>query len=67
LTLKGITFGGGKPLAIINDHTFSVNELASVRLGSTNVAIRCLAIGKDRVRILIVPTGREQDLALPEL
>ncbi len=67
LILKGITYGAGKPLAIINDHTFGVNELASVRVGITNIVIRCLAINKDRVRVVVVATGGEQELSLPGL
>ena len=66
LILKGITYDAGKPLAIINDHTFAVNESAKVRIGSTNVLIQCLAIGKDRVRVVVVPTGKQEELSLPE-
>jgi hypothetical protein len=41
-----------------------VNEEGKVRVGRTNVAIRCLAIRQDSVRIRIVGSGEERELRL---
>jgi len=49
-------------VAIINDRTFGVNEQALVRMGKTNVSIRCLVIRQDAVRILVVGSGEEREL-----
>jgi hypothetical protein len=57
---------GGSPSAIINGHTFMVNDVGPVRLGGTNVTIRCVAIQKDSVRIQEVASGQEQQLDLPK-
>ena len=42
-----------------------MEQQADVRLGATNVTLRCLEIRKDGVRVQIVGTGLEQELALP--
>jgi hypothetical protein len=64
LTLKGISGTSARPMALINDHTFEVNEEAKVRVGRTNVIIRCLAIHGDVVRIRIAGSGDERQLRL---
>ena len=50
------------PLAIINGHTFAPNEEAKVKLGASNVLIRCVAITKNSVRIWEVDSGQEHEL-----
>jgi hypothetical protein len=65
LTLKAIFWNQQRSLAIINDRTFGLNQQGDVRLGATNVTLRCLGIRKDRVRVQIVGTGQEQELVLP--
>ncbi len=62
LVLKAITWTQDHPLALINDRTFAVNDEHLVRLGETNVAIRCLAIREDSVRIRITGSGEEREL-----
>jgi len=62
LTLKAVFWDPTRPTALINDHTFGVNEEAKVRLGATNVTLRCLAIRKDAVRIQVADTGQELEL-----
>ena len=66
LTLKAIFWQRQQSLAIINDQTFGLQQQADVRLGATNVTLRCLEIRKDGVRVQIVGTGLEQELALPD-
>jgi hypothetical protein len=65
LVLKGILWTPGRPLAIINGVSLGSDEQAKVRVGNTNVLIRCLSIGKDSVRIRLVTSGQERELSLP--
>jgi hypothetical protein len=62
--LKGISFTRNHPLAMINDGTFEVKEEGTVHVGGTNAVIRCMAIGPNSARILIVKSGEERDLAI---
>ncbi len=64
LLLKGISSAKDKPLALINDRTFAVGESGRVRVGTTNVAVRCLSIGDHSARIRILDTGAETELQL---
>ena len=66
LVLRGISWAQAQPLAIINDRTLGVNEQGRVRVGKTNVAVRCLAIRPDGVRIKVIGSGEEQELRLKE-
>jgi hypothetical protein len=63
LKLDGVLWGS-RPVAIINGHSFLSNDLNSVKIGGTNVAIRCLGIQKTSVRIQHVDSGKEQELRL---
>ena len=49
LVLKGITRAGRSSLALINNRTLGVGEQAKVRLGESNVLIRCLSISNQSV------------------
>ncbi len=64
LVLRGLSSARAHPLAIINDQTLAVGETANIRIGTTNVLVRCLAIGKRSVRIQLVDSGQEQELEL---
>jgi hypothetical protein len=64
LTLKGISGGAGRRLAIINDRTFGQNDLARMRLAKTNVLIRCLEIRTHSAVIRFEDTGEKQELRL---
>jgi len=64
LKLDGILWGN-RPVAIVNGRSFLANDLNPVKVGGTNVIIRCLAIQKTSVRILNVGSGKEQELRLP--
>jgi hypothetical protein len=65
LTLKGSSSGGNKPMALINDQTFSVGDTAKVRVGTSNLLLRCLAIEKQSVRVQVVESGQITELRLP--
>ena len=64
LALKGILWSKTRPLALINNHTFAANEEGKVRLGQSNVLIRCVAIREDSVVVQIVGSGGQQTLRL---
>jgi hypothetical protein len=64
LVLKAVFWDQKRPLALVNDHTFGVQEEGNVRLGTTNVTVRCLAITQNTVRVRIVGTGEERELVL---
>jgi hypothetical protein len=64
LLLKGISSAKNLPLALINNQSLAPGESARVRVGTTNVLVRCLAIGARSVRVLIVDSGKEVELHL---
>lgn len=64
IKLNGIMWGD-RPVAIINGHSFLAHDLDQVKVGGTNVTIRCLGIQKTSVHIENVSSGKEQDLYLP--
>ena len=64
LALNGIVWNQTHPTALINGRTFAPSEEARVKLGQTNVLIRCVAIRQDGVRIRIVSSGQEHELSL---
>jgi hypothetical protein len=66
LLLKGISSARNQPLALINDQTFAVGESAKVRVGTSNVWVRCLAVGPRSVRIREVDSGKETELFLAD-
>ena len=64
IKLDGVLWGS-RPVAIINGRSFMANDLNPVKVGGTNVIIRCLGIQKTSVRIQNVDSGKEQELSLP--
>jgi len=64
IKLDGVLWGS-RPVAIINGRSFLANDLNPVKVGGTNVNIRCLGIQKTSVRIQNVDSGKEQELCLP--
>jgi hypothetical protein len=64
IKLQGILWGN-QPVAIINGRSFFSNELKQVKIGGTNVTLRCLEIRKKSVRIQNLDSGTEQELPLP--
>ena len=63
LTLKSISGSGSKKLALINNQTFAVGETAKVRLGTTEVKLRCEEIRESSV--LISLDGKPEKKELP--
>lgn len=63
LELKGIFGTKGHARVLINDQSFAVGESGKVRVGKTNVVVRCLEIRDDSVRIQIVGSGEERELS----
>jgi len=63
LKLEGILWGS-RPVAVINGCSFLANDQNAVKIGGTNIMIRCLGIQKTSVRIQNVNTGKEQELRL---
>jgi hypothetical protein len=66
LMLKGILRSNGHIQALINDQSLKVGESARVRVATSNVLVRCLAIQNDSVRIQIGDSGELQELSLPK-
>jgi len=64
LVLKGISWIASRPLAIINNQSFAPGESGKVRVGITNVTIRCLAVQANSARIQILASGEELELSL---
>jgi hypothetical protein len=64
IKLQGVLWGS-RPVAIINGRSFLASDLNPVKVGGTNVIIRCLGIQKTSVRIQNVDSGKEQELSLP--
>jgi len=64
LKLQGVLWGN-QPVAIINGLSFFARDQKQVKIGGTNVTIRCLEIGKKSVRIQNLDSRTEQELPLP--
>jgi hypothetical protein len=63
IKLQGVLWGN-QSVAIINGRSFFANELNQMKIGGTNVTIRCLEIRKKSVRIQNIDSGKEQELSL---
>ena len=64
LVLRGILLASNQPLALINNRPLAVGESGKVRVGQTNVLVRCLAIATNSVRVEISGSGETQELWL---
>jgi len=64
LALKAIFWDAKRPSALINDHTFGVQEEGKLRLGTSNVTVRCVAIRQNAVRIRVNGSAEEKELVL---
>jgi hypothetical protein len=64
IKLQGVLWGN-QPVAIINGRSFFAKDQKQVKIGETNVTIRCLEIGEKSVRIQNIDSGTEQELSLP--
>ena len=66
LMLKGLLGGGSHALALINDQSLAVGESGKVRVGTSNVLVRCVAIRADSVNIQVGDAKEPQVLSLPK-
>ena len=64
LKLQGIMWGNA-PMAIINGRSFFASDVNQVKLGGTNITIRCEVIEPTRVRVQNLASGQSQELVLP--
>jgi len=64
LTLIGISGTGARRLALINDRAFGVSESGKVRVGPTNVTVRCLELRSNSVLIEVDGLTDKQELFL---
>ena len=62
LMLKGISGSGQRRFALINDATLETMERARVRVGQTNVIVRCVEIRTNSVVIEISGAGEKKEL-----
>lgn len=62
--LKGLSGSKARRFALINDGTFMANEESKVRLGDSNVAVRCLQILDDAVVIQVAGESQSRTLKL---
>jgi hypothetical protein len=66
LTLKGIAGTKARPLALINNLTFSAGESGEVKCAQQHVRIRCREIRDRSVIVEISTTGEVMELKLRE-
>ena len=66
IQLRSVSGTATRRFALINDKTFAPNELGRVRLGTSNVAIRCLEVTDRGAVIQLVSTGEKRRLVLEE-
>ena len=64
LKVRNISGSGERRLALINDRTFAPNEQGKVRLGDSNIVIRCLEISETSVVIHLIDSGERRVLPL---
>ena len=66
LVLKGLSGSVARRFALINDATFQTNEQGKVRLGDSNVVVRCVEILKDAVVIQVAGETGPRTLKLSQ-
>jgi hypothetical protein len=64
LTLKGISGSGQRRFALVNDRTLVKNELARVRVGNSNLTVRCLEIREASVILQLNGSAEKTELFL---
>jgi hypothetical protein len=64
LSLKGLSGTGNRRFALINDATLGANEQGKVRLGNSNVVVRCLSISSNSVTVEIKGEATPRTLIL---
>ena len=66
IKLRSVSGTPRRRFALINDQTFAANDLGRVRLGTSNVTIRCLEVTDEAAVIQLVPTGEKRKLVLED-
>lgn len=66
LQLRSISGTPRRRFALINDQTLAPNEQAKVRLGSSNVTVRCLEVSDRAAVIQLVDSGERRTLRLAD-
>ena len=64
LTLKGISGSGQRRFALVNDRTLEKNEQARVRVGNSNLTVRCLEIRDASVILQLNGAAEKTELFL---
>jgi hypothetical protein len=64
LVLQGISGTGPHRCALINDKTFLPAEVAAVRVGESNVVVRCLEVRAHSALVQLEKTGEKRELFL---
>lgn len=64
LELRGISGSGKRRFALVNDKTLEIGESAKVRIGTTNVIVRCLVIDETSVTLSVGDSGDRRTLTL---
>ena len=62
--LRGLLLAPERSRALVNDQSLATGETARIRVGNTNLLVRCLAIGNRSVRVQIVDSGEVRELRL---
>lgn len=64
LLLKGITGSSSRPMALINNKTFSPGDSYKVQVGSETVKVSCISIASDHVMVKLEGEAEPRKLAL---
>jgi hypothetical protein len=64
LTLKGISGSGQRRFALVNDRTLEKNEQARIRVGNSNLTVRCLEIRDASVILQLNGSAEKTELFL---
>jgi hypothetical protein len=62
--LKGLSGSASRRFAVINDQTFAAKESGKIRMGGSNVVLRCLDIGEASVLVQIQGEAGPRTLSL---
>lgn len=66
LILKGVSGSASRRFALINDKTLAPNEVAKIRLGQTNILVRCLEVRANSVLLQVGEPGQKMELTLED-
>jgi len=64
LILRGISGSASRRFALINDKTLQKDETARVRVGESNVVVKCISISSNSALVKIVGSEKPTELYL---